>query len=128
MKMRIGAIELELTVDEFETLIASGAIETLLGPSKIEKKENTKKTEKSENGIGNEDLWKILLEQGKKLPNYPYPQPVVAYGCYAPQETLDIGTFDTLPAKSVNPNIPTCSVDFGPKLQDEDSAKPEDQK
>lgn len=125
MKMRIGAIELELTVDEFETLIASGAIETILGPSKIEKKD---KTEKSENGIGNEDLWKILLEQGKKLPNYPYPQPVVAYGCYAPQETMDLGTFDTLPAKSVNPNIPTCRADFGPKLQDEDFSKLEDQK
>jgi len=121
MKMRIGAIELELTVDEFETLIASGAIETLLGPSKIEK------TEKKENGIVNDDLWKMLLEQGK-IQKYPYVQPVVAYGCFAPQDTWDLGKYDTLPAKSVNPNIPTCRADFGPNAQDEDCAKPEDQK
>lgn len=125
MKMRIGAIELELTVDEFETLIASGAIETLLGPSKIGK---IWKTEKSENGMGIDDMWKMLLEQGKKIQKYPYVQPVVAYGCFAPPETMDLGTYDTLPAKSVDTNIPTCRADFGPNLRDEDCAKLEDQK
>ena len=95
MKMRIGALELELTVDELETLIASGAIDQLLGPTRIAK-EDPKEPNKTVNG--NEDLWKRLEEMGPirkwpkgvEFPKGPrWPDSVtVLYGCSIPNDDL----------------------------------------
>lgn len=95
MKMRIGALEMELTVDEFETLIDSGAIDQLLGPTRIAK-EDQKETQKTVNG--NEKLWKTLEEMGRihKWPKgveFPKDKPwsdgvTVLYGCQIPNDDL----------------------------------------
>ena len=93
--MRIGALELELTVDELETLIASGAIDHLLGDTEI-KMEDPKEPNKTVNG--NDYLWRELEKlgpirkwpKGVEFPKGPtWPDSVtVLYGCSIPNEDL----------------------------------------
>lgn len=140
MKVKIGAIELELTVDEFETLIASGAIEELLGPSKIAKK---KEDDGDSAKIGNKDLWDHLLNVPKeKKKDYDPMNPlkngfVALYGCQVlDPEPLTLSSNSVEPVKyeemrqkiiEQHPDWPLGSVDLALECDLETIAKCKEQ-